>query len=98
MKIRLFHKFFFAFLTVAVAIVAVAAFLVEGELKRELTLRISIGRSHQNLQAARSAFDTISDGHEFKSEFFPADAGGIPAEWVIAPGADKNRRVLYIHG
>ncbi len=65
---------------------------------RELTLRISIGRSHQNLQAARSAFDTISDGHEFKSEFFPTDAGGIPAEWVIAPGADRNRRVLYIHG
>jgi acetyl esterase/lipase len=65
---------------------------------RELTQRISIGRNHQNLLAARSAFDTISDGHEFKSEFFPADAGGMPAEWVIAPGADKNRRMLYIHG
>jgi len=65
---------------------------------RELTLRISIGRSHQNLQAARSAFDSISAGHEFKSEFFPVDAGGMPAEWVIAPGADKTRRMLYIHG
>ncbi len=40
MKIRLFHKFFFAFLTVGIAIVAVAGFLIERELKRDLTMRI----------------------------------------------------------
>jgi len=65
---------------------------------RELTLKISVDRRGENLQAARSAFDSISDGHKFTSEFFPVDAGGVPAEWVIAPGADKTRRVLYIHG
>ncbi len=65
---------------------------------RELTLKISVGRSHHDHQAARAAFDTISDGREFKSEFIPVDAGGIPAEWVIATGADKSRRMLYIHG
>ena len=27
-----------------------------------------------------------------------ADAGGVPAEWVLAPGADTKRRLLYIHG
>ena len=27
-----------------------------------------------------------------------ADAGGVPAEWVLAPGADVDRRLLYIHG
>jgi acetyl esterase/lipase len=27
-----------------------------------------------------------------------ADAGGVPAEWVLAPGADTMRRLLYIHG
>jgi acetyl esterase/lipase len=26
------------------------------------------------------------------------DAGGVPAEWVMAEGADPARRVLYIHG
>jgi acetyl esterase/lipase len=26
------------------------------------------------------------------------DAGGVPAEWVLAPGADPAKRVLYIHG
>jgi acetyl esterase/lipase len=28
----------------------------------------------------------------------PADCGGVPAEWVLAPGADPLRRLLYIHG
>ena len=27
-----------------------------------------------------------------------ADADGVPAEWVLAPGADTTRRLLYIHG
>ena len=26
------------------------------------------------------------------------DAGGVAAEWVLAPGADPSRRLLYIHG
>lgn len=28
----------------------------------------------------------------------PVDAGGIPAEWVSAPGADPNSVVYYLHG
>ncbi len=28
----------------------------------------------------------------------PVDAGGVKAEWVLAPGADPRRRLLYIHG
>jgi len=65
---------------------------------RELTLRITIGRRHHNLEAAREAFDSISAGRKFNCEFQPTDAGGVPAEWVIADGADSSRRVLYIHG
>src|SRR5206468_11336511 len=26
------------------------------------------------------------------------DAGGVPAEWVMAPGCDTERAVLYLHG
>lgn len=65
---------------------------------RNLTAKISVGRSQNNMQIARSAIDSISDGREYVSEFFPVDAGGVSAEWVIAPGADKTRRILYIHG
>jgi acetyl esterase/lipase len=28
----------------------------------------------------------------------PVDAGGVAAEWVVADGADGDRRVLYLHG
>ena len=28
----------------------------------------------------------------------PVDAGGVPAEWVAAPGIDAERAVLYLHG
>lgn len=28
----------------------------------------------------------------------PVDAGGVPAEWVAAPGVDAERAVLYLHG
>lgn len=26
------------------------------------------------------------------------DADGVPAEWIVAPGANSDRRLLYIHG
>jgi monoterpene epsilon-lactone hydrolase len=28
----------------------------------------------------------------------PVDAGGVPAEWVIAAGVDSDRVLLYLHG
>lgn len=28
----------------------------------------------------------------------PADAGGVPAEWSIAPGSDASRVLLFFHG
>ena len=65
---------------------------------RELTQRISTGRRHHDIAAARKAFDDISEGRGFNSEFRPVDAGGVPAEWVTAGNADHDRRVLYIHG
>lgn len=65
---------------------------------RELTLKIAGDMHKSNIKAAREVFDTISDGFEYASEFVTCDAGGIPAEWVMAPGVDKDRRVLYIHG
>jgi acetyl esterase/lipase len=31
-------------------------------------------------------------------EIRPATAGGVPAEWVIPPGASAGRTILYLHG
>lgn len=35
---------------------------------------------------------------EVEAEILPVTADGIPSEWVLAPGADPNRRLLYLHG
>ena len=65
---------------------------------RELTRQISFGMRRNDPQAAREVINSMSDGRDYISEFIPVDAGGVPAEWVITPGADNTRRVLYIHG
>lgn len=52
----------------------------------------------QMLQYSRDFMEAFPVGREFHCEFRPVDAGGVPAEWVIAPGADPDRRVFYIHG
>lgn len=65
---------------------------------RELILQILVRINKEGHQAARPIFDSISEGREYDCEFIPVDADGVPAEWVLAPGADTSRRVLYIHG
>jgi acetyl esterase/lipase len=35
---------------------------------------------------------------ELGVEITATDAAGVAAEWVVAPGADSDRRLLYIHG
>lgn len=52
----------------------------------------------QHLRILRDYMDNFSADRVFDAQFVPADAGGVPAEWVLAPGADATRRTLYIHG
>ena len=64
----------------------------------DLTGQIKTALEHRRIHTARSVFNRIGEGRDHVSEFRAADAGGVPAEWVLAPGADAARRVLYIHG
>jgi monoterpene epsilon-lactone hydrolase len=50
------------------------------------------------LQALRARVDALGDTLAIDAEVRPVDAGGVPAEWVLAPGADPGRRLLYLHG
>ncbi|NCF17029.1 MAG: alpha/beta hydrolase fold domain-containing protein [Haliea sp.] len=52
----------------------------------------------QRLALMREYMDSVGASQDFHAQFTPADADGVPAEWVLAPGADERRRVLYIHG
>jgi len=52
----------------------------------------------EHTAALRKYMDEIFDDRDFDARFVPVDAGGVRAEWVLAPGADPARRTLYIHG
>ncbi|NNC54363.1 MAG: alpha/beta hydrolase fold domain-containing protein [Pseudomonadales bacterium] len=42
--------------------------------------------------------DKLSDGLDFDGSVESVSAHGVPAEWVVARGADASRRLLMIHG
>jgi acetyl esterase/lipase len=71
---------------VAVAEIAAMGPQLMGKSRREL------------LKITRDFMEDVPKGKEFNCEFRPVDAGGVPGEWVLAPGVDPSRRVLYIHG
>ncbi|KPP98006.1 alpha/beta hydrolase [Marinobacter sp. HL-58] len=50
------------------------------------------------LMALRKHMDGLSEGREFVSEFRPSGANAPNGEWVLAPGVNTRRRILYIHG
>lgn len=52
----------------------------------------------QRLALMRQYMDSISESQDFHASFSTVDAAGVKAEWVLAPGVDSSRRVLYIHG
>jgi acetyl esterase/lipase len=54
------------------------------------------GKKH--IGVLRNVMNTMFSDKEFNAEFNSTVANGVPGEWVMAPGVDTKRRVLYIHG
>ena len=52
----------------------------------------------QRLALMREYMDSISHSQDFHASITPVVAAGVSAEWVLAPGVNTARRVLYIHG
>lgn len=55
----------------------------------------------QRLAFKRDKFNHMFDDLQQDARFIPVDIAGpigIRGEWVLAPGADPARRMLYIHG
>jgi acetyl esterase/lipase len=67
----------------------------------------SLGRTPQVLKGVprsrriavlRQYIDNLFPHQGLGATFTPVDAGGVLAEWVLAPNVDGARRLLYIHG
>ncbi len=50
------------------------------------------------VKALRTYMDSMSDGLELASDIRSPGSGSPKGEWVMAPGAKPERRILYIHG
>ncbi len=46
----------------------------------------------------RAAAESVASQPPQGTTVDPVDAGGVPAEWVVAAGADSHRVLLYLHG
>ncbi len=46
----------------------------------------------------RAGYATVTYPLPEKTTYTPVDAGGVPAEWAVAEGADPSRRLLHLHG
>ncbi len=55
-------------------------------------------RGRERLQTMRAAMDSMGEGHAFECRFESVDHDGVRGEWVVPPGVDHTRRLLYIHG
>ncbi len=52
----------------------------------------------QQIASTRRHFNRMFDDHVLDGRFTPLHRDGVIGEWVLAPGADPRRRMLYLHG
>jgi monoterpene epsilon-lactone hydrolase len=50
------------------------------------------------IEEGRARMDSFAQPVPDGTTVNPVDAGGVPAEWVVAPEVDESRVVLYLHG
>jgi acetyl esterase/lipase len=58
----------------------------------------SFGTDGFDLEGLRQGMATRRAPKDPNVQCLPARIGDIPAEWVLAPGADPDLRLLYLHG
>jgi acetyl esterase/lipase len=52
----------------------------------------------EQIPLLRKYMDTMFGSDDIGAQITPVTAAGVPAEWVLAPGVESRRRLLYIHG
>ncbi len=64
----------------------------------DMTSALQSVSRRQQLAVMRESMDALGEEVDFEGEIIPVDSDGLRGEWVLAPGADPSRRLLYIHG
>jgi acetyl esterase/lipase len=64
------------------------------------TIRSSPDLSGAPIEQRRAAFEAVTSWFPVPDDVTsePADAGGVPGEWISTPGADPARVIYYLHG
>ena len=62
--------------------------------------KASAGRAPPTLEERRAAFVPGDRLHPLPDDVLVTEvtAGGVPAHWLAAPGADTGRALLFLHG
>jgi monoterpene epsilon-lactone hydrolase len=70
--------------------------LLQGQLKRRATVdwNTSMPELRAEIEKGAGFFGKLPDGFTLE----PVDIDGLPAEWMLPPGAAKDRAILYFHG
>lgn len=67
-------------------------------LKKLRDTNTPFGTNSFDFESLRKGMGTRREPTNPGIRLIKADAGGVPCEWLLAPGADPNVRLLYIHG
>jgi epsilon-lactone hydrolase len=73
--------------------------MASAELAKVLAMIKSMPRDPTaSVERMRGAMEKVSEhvARDVKCE--PVSAGGVPAEWIVPPGAADDRVILYLHG
>ena len=70
------------------------------ELLRHLVELHEHAPANSSLEDARTEFDILWSAYPSQPGVDPVSvsAGGVPAAWLVAPDADNNRVIVYLHG
>jgi len=72
--------------------------MASAELAKVNELLAAIDLSAGTLEDRRAVMSSFGQLAPEGVSVTPVDAGGVPAEWVVAPEADADRVLLYLHG
>jgi acetyl esterase/lipase len=68
------------------------------ELQKVNEMLSAIDLSGGTLEERRTLMDSFGQQAPEGVSVTAIDAGGVPAEWIVAPEADDDRVLLYVHG